>query len=133
MSTSERPCRSPSPSLVKDSQAEHEVRLFCPLCPRSVDPAVHGDTKSTRVLIPVCGQPHKAVLTWNKGVTYRRRRYATCKPIARIQDSRDQNSPRAVEKAYRGESQIAQEKNGSLWGRRLTYLGDGMTKHIGDI
>jgi hypothetical protein len=71
---SECPLQSPSPQCIKYSQPEHEVKLFCQLCPRSFELAVRGDTKNSQVFIPGCGQPHKAVLTQDKGVTCRGRR-----------------------------------------------------------
>lgn len=82
------------------------------------------------VLIPVCGQPHKAVLTQDKGVTYRERRYATCHPITLIQDSRDRKGSRAVEKTQGGIPDNTGEEQKSL-GEEVDILkrGDGMTNH----
>lgn len=100
--------------------------------------AMRGDTKHSRVLIPICEQPHKAVLTQDKGVTYRGRRYATCKAITLIQGSRDQKGSRVVEKTYRGECQRAQENARRIrksLGEEVDILkrGDGMTDHTGDV
>lgn len=73
-----------SPPLGHKAQpAKAGGETICRLWPSSCELMAYGDTKNIDAiafLIPIPGRPHKAVLTQDKRVTDRGRRFATCKP-----------------------------------------------------